>query len=135
MPDGADHYHPRFDWGLDNPGATPRGTPGTEEGYGGDLAWTAAPESSHIWGFRYYDVRRYSFLRKFPGRISQGRSELHVVFKDEKTGGRSMPYAYYFDNPDEGQAIADEMAASPHPYGEVLYPKVIQGKVPYTKLQ
>lgn len=71
-------------------------------------------------------------LRRFPGALGPV-SLLFVRFKDEKTGGISGEYSYGFSDPDQGQAIYDEMAASAHPYGEVLYPKVIKAKIPYLK--
>lgn len=119
-------YVPSLPHGIPNPNVSGNNP--------GGLAWTPTPSSSHIWGFRYYDVRLHGFLRKFPGAIGAGRSELHVIFRDSNTNGPvSYQYTYFFADPDAGQAIADRLGQSPHPYGLVLYPDVIKGGIPYTR--
>lgn len=59
--------------------------------------------------------------------------ELFVTFKDERTGGETEAYVYSFPTADEAAQIYDEMRSSPHPYGFVLYPEVIQGGIPFHK--
>ena len=49
--------------------------------------------------------------------------------------GIAAHYVYYFDDPEVGKAVADLMAGSPHPFGEVLWPHVIMGeKIAYTRV-
>lgn len=118
-------FTPKRAGGLANPQA---GTGQLPEEAGADLlAWTPAPATSHIWGFRYYDARDPRF------GLAEGRSQLQVRFR-EKGGGVSATYAYFFSSPEAGALIYDKLAGSAHPYGEVLHPLVIRPGAPYTRL-
>jgi hypothetical protein len=138
MPEG---YIPSLEHGIANPRQAPRGTTrDPEDTGGGTKPWEITPAmatTSHIHSFQWHDTQDPTdsvgrFLRKFPGEIGQGRSELVVRFKEEKTGRVSRAYTYFYSNVAEGRAIVAELRVSPHPYGEVLYPKVIKAGVPYT---
>lgn len=59
--------------------------------------------------------------------------ELFVTFKDEVHGGETEAYVYSFPSPGEAAAVYEEMRSSPHPFGAVLYPEVIQGGIPFHK--
>ena len=127
---GVLDYKPKYEHGIANPNA---GTDPTQ--VGGLKPWTKAPATSHIHDFRYDDVRDTPFLKKFPGLIGKGRSELHVRFKGKDAQGIAAHYVYFFDDPEQGKAVAELMAGSPHPMSEVLWPHVIEGdKVPYTRV-
>lgn len=127
----VDGYTPSFAPGLANPNVS-GALPETETG-GGSVPWEAAPATSHILRWRWYDAKQHKFLTKFPGATGQGRSELHVQFKD-KQGGASSVYAYYFATPEAGATVVQKLRSSSHPYGEVLTPYVIRAGIPYTKV-
>ncbi len=127
MPEG---FIPKMEGGVANPGSP--GGP-SEVSDGSNVGWYSAPTTSHVARFKYLDIRLFPFLRKFPGKLGPV-SILYVTFKDEKTGGLTATYAYGFADPDRGLAIADEMVTSPHPYGEVLHPKVIKAGIDYTRM-
>lgn len=57
--------------------------------------------------------------------------QLFVVFKGPDEKGEVAEYLYNFSTPAQGQAIFDRMRVNAHPYGNVLYPDVIQGGIPY----
>jgi hypothetical protein len=130
-------WTPKFEFGLpsDRPLESAPATD-TEE-------WTHAPSSSHISRFLYRDARTNSLTRKF-GRVletpaggnpyARGASELRVVFRNEKSGGESAEYAYFYEDAAAGASIFDLMRGSGHPYGEVLHPLVIKGGVPYQRI-
>ena len=122
-------FTPKRPGGVANPGS-PGGPSPTDDG--SNVAWYATPDASHIARFKYLDIRLFPVLKKFPGRLG-AVSVLYVSFKD-KSGGLTATYAYGFADPDQGQAITDAMVASPHPYGEVLHPRVIKAGVPYTRM-
>jgi hypothetical protein len=91
---------------------------------GSNVGWTPAPGESHLFAWRYLDSRMY------PGLTM---SRLGVIFR-AKDGGEGQRGYYLFSNADRGQALADEMTAAGHPYGEVLYPKIIKPKAaPWVK--
>ena len=134
----AQGYQPTLPHGIANPNQAPRGvTRDVNDTGGGNKPWEEAPSTSHIHSFQWHDTQDPTdsvgrFLRKFPGEIGQGRAELVVRFKDEKSGRVSRAYTYFFSDVAFGRAIVAELRTSPHPYGEVLYPKVIKGGIPYT---
>lgn len=129
----ATHYRPSYPFGLENPWATDDPNVRNDSGW---VEWEYAPDTSHIHSFKYFDTRdpRNQFMRKFPGVLGKGRSELYVCFKDERRGGVSPTYVYFFDDPAAGESILNKLRDSPHPYGWVLYPLVILTGVPYTRL-
>lgn len=135
----AGGYIPTLAHGIPNPQQAPRGVTRDPEddGGGGNKPWEFAPGSSHIHSWKWHDTGDASdsvgrFLRKLPGAIGQGRAELVVRFKEEKTGRVSRNYTYFFSDLAFGRRIVAELRAAAHPYGEVLYPLVIKGGVPYT---
>ena len=118
--------------GVFNPGARTKGEHvAPEETGGGDVPWTEAPASSHLWGFRYYDIRKFPALRKFPGKLG-ARSLLYARFRGKKGKGIKTEVAYGFDDPDKGQSIFDALAASGRPYSAVLLPRVRNAGIPFT---
>jgi len=122
-------YKPKYDFGYANPNAAD--TP--EEGAaGGNVEWEYAPATSHVHSWRFFDVRQHAFLRRFPGAIGQGRSELEVRFKD-KFGGATDTYVYFFQSPDAGQEILRKLRGSPHPHREVIRALLINGGIPYSR--
>jgi hypothetical protein len=58
--------------------------------------------------------------------------QIQVVFK-APGGGEDAEYGYLFSEA-QGVAIFDQLRRSPHPYGSVLYPSVIQAGIPYYPL-
>lgn len=123
-------YTPSYEHGLANPNVS--GPLGTDTG-GGSTPWEAAPPKSHVYRWRWFDNRVVKFLRKFPSPIGQGRSELHVQFRNED-GSPSSTYAYFFDSPEAGITILEKLRGSSHPFSEVVHPLLIVAKVPYTRV-
>jgi hypothetical protein len=115
---------PKFTGGVVNPIATPQ-----PSALGG-VAWFAAPSTSHIFGWKYFDIRL--FPNQPTGVLGQV-SILLVRFRDKNGGASNAQYAYAMPDPDFGQRISDEMEQSAHPYGSVLYPKVIKAGFAYTR--
>ena len=124
-------YKPSLDFGLPNPAASDQ--PGDSPG----VAWEAAPASSHVHSWRYYDTRgdEGRLLRKFPGEIGRGRSELHVRFKD--ADGNPTPasgyYVYYFESAGAGANVLEKLRTDPHPYSGVVKPYLIDARIPYSR--
>lgn len=81
-----------------------------------EIAWDAAPGTSHIHSFKLADAAEFGL----------GTSQLFVRFKG-KQGGIAGEGFYYIE-PAFGREIVEAMRASGHPYGEVLYPRVIKPK-------
>jgi hypothetical protein len=126
----AQSWDPSLPQGVVNPGGT--GSESTD--FSGSVPWTAAPETSHIYVFKYFDVRSFPALRKFPGNLGPG-SLMYIQFIDRKTGKKSPTYKYLFRNPDEGQQVFDAMASSAHPYGDVFVVKIRNNPaIPYSRL-
>lgn len=78
--------------------------------------WYQAPPSSHISRFTYSDKT----------------GVLNVIFKGADGHGEVAEYAYTFVHIPTGRDLFNRLRASPHPFGMVLYPDVIQGGVPYS---
>jgi hypothetical protein len=93
-----------------------------------NVAAFAAPASSHIHSWRFFDLRLYPDLPNVLGAVV---SLMFVRFRDKKSGGPSAEYVYGFVDPDVGQSVSDAMQASAHPYGTVLVPRVIKTGLPY----
>ena len=121
-------YEPLLPHGLPNPGADADPTADR-----GGVAWDAAPAGSHVWGWRYYGVDEFPFLRRFPSAVGRGRSELHVAFKDGR-GGKTNTFVYFFRSPEAGRAVLEKLRGSPHPFADVVKPLLIDAGVPYTRL-
>ena len=118
-------WEPSLPWGV------PRDTPpDAAPDRSGAVPWADAPPASHLYRFRYWDARDWPLIRKY-GDFA-GKSQLHVTFK-EKDGSEGPEYWYFFADPDAGRAVFDKLAASPHPYSEVLLPLVIRAGVPYRR--
>lgn len=122
-------WRPRFDFGEQNPGVV---VSGEDAGEG----WADAPATSHVHSFRYIDLSDDAnrLLRKFPTARGRGRSELHVRFKDEKTGGVAATYAYYFESPAAGAEVFRKMRESPRPFRDVVKAVLIDGRIPYNPI-
>jgi hypothetical protein len=118
-------------WNPSLPGGVPRDTPLDTSPSETGLPWDRAPSDSHLWGFRFYDARKYSFLRRFGPSDLRGKSQLQVRFKDPKTGQPKSEYVYYFDNHDQGRAYFERMKAHSSP-GEVVQ-ELIAAAIPYRK--
>lgn len=95
-----------------------------------NLPWFAAPEGSHIWGWKFFDARIYANTAALS---SLGPVSLLLVRFRTKQGGPGAAGFYGFADAAQGQAISDALEASAHPYGEILYPRVIKAGVPYRK--
>lgn len=93
-----------------------RAGPIRQEGEG----WVFAPSTSHISRFKF-------------GGGPDGTAQLTVVFKGPDNQGEVAQYSYFFDDHNEATQVYDEMRRSPHPYGNVLYPDVIQEGIPFSK--
>ncbi len=120
------HYEPSLPHGHANPHADnqPPGDVGTA------VRWTTAPVTSHISRMAFRDARTDRLL-KFGGPFGPGVSVILLRFKSKT--GESREYAYRYDSPQAGAAKFAELAASPHPYGEVFYPSMYH-TVPYKGL-
>lgn len=117
--------------GVMNPGAQTKGVGiDPKDTGGGDEPWTMAPGESHIWGFRYFDIRKYPALGKFPGKLGPV-SLLYVRFRGKKGVDIAAECQYGFANPDAGKAIFDAMAAAAHPYADVFLPRVRKAGIPF----
>jgi hypothetical protein len=117
-------WTPALEFGI--PKESPLDTEPDERG----LPWVMAPADSHLWGFRFYDARKFSFLRKFGADVTRGKSQLEVRFKDAK-GRLASEYTYYFDDHDRGLEFFEAMRSAAHP-GEVVQ-ELIRQRVPYRK--
>lgn len=119
-------WHPKYpDLAVPLPqGKIPEGDATADQGA---EPWTAAPESSHLLEFRFWDRRRYSFIRRFGPY--HGASQLQVRFKAK--GNRPVgDYTYFITSgPEAGKRIFDDMAESDSP-GTVLKARV-EGVFPY----
>lgn len=91
------------------------------------VAWEQAPATSHLWGWRYLDIRVYD-TSQYESQVGTA-SVLLVRFRDPKTGGYTSEYAYGYAHGDEGGAILESLRAAAHPYSGVLLPKVIRAGV------
>lgn len=80
--------------------------------------WLIAPQGSHISRF------------KFIAEGAEG-ARLLVHFKGKDNVGETQLFTYYFPDFETGYDIAQQMANSPHPHGEVLFPEVIEAGVPW----
>lgn len=101
-----------------SPQGTARGATGGTSKAGTD-GWLIAPRTSHISRFRF---------------VAEGREGARIIvhFKGKDNVGETRAFTYYFPDFDTGYDIAQQMAASPHPHGEVLYPEVIEAGVPWS---
>lgn len=95
-----------------------------------NLPWFAAPAASHIWGWKFFDARIYANTADL---TSLGPVSLLLVRFRNKDGSPGNAGFYGFADAAAGQAISDALEASGHPYGEILYPRVIKGGAPYRK--
>ncbi len=59
---------------------------------------------------------------------------LILVFKQGKDGGESQPFGYRFETEELAQQWSMKIAASGHPYGQVVYPGIIKAGVAFTRL-
>lgn len=111
-------------------GRTLEQDPGLEgtDSYGKE-PWTISPATSHTEAFRYFDNRMPA--HRWLKRIGQP-SELQVRFKATPTEPAKM-YGYFFTDAEKGKAIFEAMAAAAHPWSEVGYPELVEGKVPYRR--
>jgi hypothetical protein len=106
--------------------------------------WVEAPASSHCWGFRFIDARGASgesrFQRKFgslreSGRgYGKGESLVFVRFRTKDGSGIEAEYQYRFADHEAGKTVFDNLCSSPHPYADVVLPKLIKAGVPYSRV-
>ena len=106
-------FVPKYDWGEPNDAGA-----GTARG----RAWQSGPAASGVHSFRFLDA----------DQVGRGRAELHVRIR-RRSGSITPTYVYFFADGDEGRAVYEAMLASPHPFTEVLVPRVIKAQVPYTR--
>lgn len=93
---------------------------------GSSVTWERAPDSSHLYGFRYWDSRQHRFLKLMFG----GQSHLEVRFKPSGKKATYSDYRYIFDDPEQGKRVFDAMKAAEHP-GEVVHRELILAGVTY----
>jgi hypothetical protein len=93
---------------------------------GSPVGWERAPDSSHLWGFRFWDAREHRFLKTLFG----GESHLEVRFKPSGKKATYSDYRYVFADPDHGRRVFEAMKAADHP-GQVVHSELIGGNVPY----
>ena len=119
-----------FTWTPSRPGGLPRDTPLDDRAGETGLPWDQAPADSHLWGFRFYDARKFNFVRRWGPEETRGQSQLHVRFKSES--GRPMSeYWYYFTDHDAGADYYARMKAAESP-GEIIQ-ELIAARVTYRK--
>ena len=122
------NYTPSLAHGLPNPFASAGPSEVT-----GTMEMTLAPSTSGLYGFRYYDAREHGLLRKFGPQ--RGKSQLQIIFRHKKTGGRGPDYFYYFTDHDLGESLFEELSESAHPFEDVFLPKIRDNPgIPYTKV-
>lgn len=93
---------------------------------GSSVEWVRSPDTSHTWGFRYWDAREHRFLRLlFPGE-----SHLEVRFKPSGRKTTYSDYRYVFADPAQGERVFKLMQEADHP-GEVVHKELIQAGIPY----
>src|SRR4051812_19300903 len=102
-------------WTPATDGGIPRETPLNDRPGTTGLPWDRAPGDSHLWGFRFYDARQFSFLRRFGPDDTRGTSQLQVRFKHPKTGQPTSEYWYFFSDHDRGAEFYAAMKAAAHP--------------------
>ena len=124
-------WSPSMAGGVANPGARRRGEEPAEQD-GSNVPWERAPATSHIWGWKWMTLREFPFLRRFPGRLGAVNTLL-VRFKN-KSGNVAAEYSYGFADETAGASIVAALRSSPHPYAEVLLPRVVTAGVPYTRM-
>lgn len=138
LPEHPTGWTPKYTFGIPSDRAF-NAAPDADDG-----TWVHAPATSHISRFKYVDARENSLQRRFGRRTgmgtsddnphTSGASQLHVVFRGKDGQGETAEYGYFFDRHDWGADVFERMSSSGHPYGNVLYPDVIKGGVPYQRL-
>lgn len=126
---------------LPNAGTKLEGRVGSEEQPTTDFRdlqdWVSAPDTSHIDRMKIVSAGgRKSFLGRetsyIGGQADDFETKIHVTFKpNPKTGKGGGEYVYLFRDYNTALYIWSDLISSPHPYGEVLYPRVIKAGVPY----
>lgn len=131
-PDVArDPRHPSPDVARDpNASVATEDTRSDEESIGEN--WVYAPYTSHISKMQFEDASTVYARGRGKWRFLSGESRLWVGFKpDPKTGRGGAEYMYFFKDWALAKDVWEDLITSPHPYGEVLYPRVIKAGVPY----
>ena len=116
-PPGLKPHAPLFD--ADRHPGRQSGTPDPTSSfrYLEDSEWVFGPWSSHLSRWLAYET--------------EGEFFLLVRFK-RKGGGETRTYAYRFSSAAEVASIDTAMKRSPHPFGQVLNPRVIKAGVPFS---
>lgn len=86
------------------------------------IAWFAGPATSHLHSWKLADAEEFGLET----------SQLFVRFRDTRTGAVQAEGFYYLE-PQFARQLVQDMNASPHPYGEVLYPRVVKPRVKWFK--
>lgn len=120
------------EWSPSLPSGLARDTPLDTEPSASGLPWQSAPGTSHVHSFRFYDARKYSFLRKFGDEAVKGQSQLQVRFKHPKSGAVQSEFWYFFPDHNAGLAVYDEMKAAAQP-GTVVNERLVKAGVPYRR--
>lgn len=109
-------------------------SPQAESGTG----WVDAPATSHIEKMHFLyggnpddsmETGRTNQSR-FVRRFLNNESVITVRFRPSGNSG-GAEYAYMFDDHALALDIWEDLITSPHPYGEVLYPRMRKAGVPY----
>lgn len=82
--------------------------------------WVSAPATSHI--------SRFMLVH------GEQATHIQVVFKGPEGKGEVAEYMYTFPDDNSAVRIFNQLRSSAHPYGQVLYPKVIKGGIPYAPM-
>lgn len=100
--------------------------------------WVDAPSTSHI-QMMHFVYGGKPTDRMEPGKPNQSKfvrlflkneSIITVRFRDDANGA-DAEYAYFFTDHALALSVWEDLITSPHPYGEVLYPRVIKARIPY----
>lgn len=94
--------------------------------------WVQAPATSHIAKMMFEDASTPFARGRGKFMFLSGESRLWVEFKpNPKTGKGGGEYMYFFRDHAQAKSIWESLITSPHPYGLVLYPRVVTAGVPY----
>ncbi len=105
----------------------------------GTTGWVDAPATSHVHSFTFFDARTVKGPRQIVAwaylhsPLVAGRSVLGVKFKPTERVGITW-YQYFFIDHVKGQDIFQAMSIAAHPWGEVGYPRLVEGGIPYRRV-
>lgn len=105
-----------------------------------ETPWLQAPATSNILEMKIADATRptETLTRAQQQTGTPAPVVILIRFKPSpygKSAGQVREYEYYFDSRSQGRAVWNELKSSPHPWGEVGYPRLVQARVPYQRIR